>query len=261
MAELVVRTERRRTPYFREKLGEELTLDMVWVPGGAFQMGSPDDDEDANNREKPQHPVTVSSFFLGRYPVTQAQWRFVAGLSQVNRKLEPDPSNFIGDRHPVERVSWYDAVEFCDRLSAYTGRPYQLPSEAEWEYACRAGTTTRYSFGENISPEVANYRESDTSRTTPVDHFGTANDFGLSGMHENVFEWCSDHWHDRYEEGLVPLDGSPWTSQDEGARRVIRGGSWSSGPRNSRSAVRNDFNPGSRNYVFGFRVACAAPRT
>ncbi|NEO21280.1 MAG: formylglycine-generating enzyme family protein, partial [Moorea sp. SIO4A5] len=126
---------------------------MVAIPEGSFIMGSPETEEGHTNDESPQHRVTVTSFFMGKYPVTQAQWQAVAALPQVNRELEPDPSHFKGKNRPVEQVSWYDAVEFCERLSQYTKRPYRLPSEAEWEYACRAGTTTPFHFGETITTD------------------------------------------------------------------------------------------------------------
>lgn len=135
MAELVIRRERKQTRYFVEKLGDTLGLDMILVPGGTFMMGSPDDEPERSDDEGPQHEVNVPTFFMGRYPVTQTQWRFVAELPQINQELDPDPSEFKEDNRPVERVSWYDAVEFCDRLSAYTKREYRLPTEAEWEYA------------------------------------------------------------------------------------------------------------------------------
>ena len=120
-------------------------------------MGSPEDERERYSNESPQHEVTVKSFFMGKYPVTQAQWKVVAALPQVNRKLNPDPSIFKGNDRPVETVSWYYAVEFCDRLSKLTGKSYRLPSEAEWEYACRAGTTTPFHFGKIITTDLANY--------------------------------------------------------------------------------------------------------
>jgi formylglycine-generating enzyme required for sulfatase activity len=204
---------------------------------------------------------------MGRYPVTQVQWRFVAGLEQVNRQLDADPSRFKGDHRPVERVSWDNAVEFCDRLSIYAGREYRLPTEAEWEYACRAGTTTPFHFGETISSEVANYRGSSTynngpkgayrQETTPVDHFGVANPFGLCDMHGNVFEWCQDHWHGSYAG--VPMDGSAWLTENELTDRVLRGGSWFLDPRDCRSAYRYYDSPVTRTYAISFRVVCSAP--
>jgi formylglycine-generating enzyme required for sulfatase activity len=130
---------------------------MVLIPGGSFLMGSPEAEPDRSDNEGPQHKVTVPPFFMGRYPITQAQWRAVAALPQIKREPRPDPSRFKGDNRPVEQVNWYDAVEFCARLSAHTGRAYRLPTEAEWEYACRAGTTTPFAVGETITTEVANY--------------------------------------------------------------------------------------------------------
>ncbi|ERN41728.1 hypothetical protein KR51_00015740 [Rubidibacter lacunae KORDI 51-2] len=272
MAELVIRKESRTAYYFPEQLRDGLNLDMIEVPGGTFVMGSPENEPERESDEGPQHEVKVPPFFLGRYPVTQAQWQFVATeLPQVKIELDPDPSEFKGSDRPVEQVTWYEAVEFCDRLAARTGRPYRLPSEAEWEYACRARTKTPFYFGKTISTELANYDGNYTyhngpegeyrQETTPVGHFGIANGFGLSDMHGNVYEWCQDHWHDRYEEGVVPLDGSAWEDRGEGAERIIRGGSWLDDPRGCRSAYRFYFNPGVRDSDLGLRVACAAPRT
>jgi hypothetical protein len=152
----IIKRETKQAQYFTETLqtlspsGKGVwDLDMVVIPGGTFMMGS--SEGEGRDSEKPQHEVTVQPFFMGKYPVTQAQWQAVASLPQVNRELKPDPSRFKGENRPVERVSWYDAKEFCDRLSRYTGKPYRLPSEAEWEYACRAGTTTPFHFGETIT--------------------------------------------------------------------------------------------------------------
>ena len=146
-------------------------------------------------------------FFLAKYPITQSQWRFIAQLPQVHRELDLDPSRFKGNDLPVESVSWYDAVEFCDRLSQYTGRPYTLPSEAEWEYACRAGTTSIFHFGETITTDLENYNGTETygagvkgiyrEETTVVGSFKVANAFGLYDMHGNVSEWCLDDWHEK----------------------------------------------------------------
>jgi len=250
-------------------LGDAIPLDMLLIPAGSFTMGSPENEPERQDREGPQHQVSVPSFFMGRYPVTQAQWRVVAGLEQVNLELTLDPSNFKGDNRPVEQVNWYEAVEFCDRLAKHSGRPYRLPSEAEWEYACRAGTKTPFTFGRTLSPEIANYRATSTYNdgptgdfredTTPVDYFDVANGFGLVDMHGNVFEWCQDHYHSSYTN--APGDGKAWVSEDEGARRIIRGGSWNHFPRICRSAYRgNDF-PDDRNHLIGFRVVCGAPGT
>jgi formylglycine-generating enzyme required for sulfatase activity len=159
-------------------------------------------------------------------------------------------------------------VEFCARLSIYTKRTYRLPSEAEWEYACRAGTTTPFYFGEIITSELANYDGTSTynnspegeyrETTTPVDHFEYANAWGLSDMHGNVWEWYQDHWHGNYEG--APTDGSAWLSEDEDESRVIRGGSWDGYPRNCRSAYRYDYDPRGTNGDIGFRIVCSFPR-
>ena len=248
------------------QLGEPPTLEellepeMVAIPEGKFWMGSPETERDRNNREGPQHEVEVGPFLLGKYPVTQAEWREVATLlPQVNRELEPDPSHFKGDDLPVERVSWLDAVEFCDRLTQDTGRDYRLPTEAEWEYACRAGTTTAYHFGEEITPKLANYYNDNKGETTPVGSYGVPNDFGLHDMHGNVWEWCQDDWHSSYNE--APTDGTAWMSDENHQPKVIRGGSWNNFPRYCRSASRNGPTRGNRYDILGFRVACGGPRT
>ena len=254
---------------FIEPLPGDIPLEMVAIPAGTFLMGSPDDELARNEeREGPQHEVAIEPFFMGRYPVTQAQWRVVAAMPEVTRKLDRDPSRFKGDNRPVEKVSWDDAVEFCARLSAHTGREYRLPSEAEWEYACRAGTTTPFHFGETISSELADYHGTTTyadgprgehrGETTAVDQFDVANAFGLTDMHGNVFEWCQDHWHSNYDG--APTDGSAWQEGGDLSNRVRRGGSWVSLPRACRSASRSSYNPGLRGYVNGFRVCCTASR-
>ncbi|NEQ85298.1 MAG: formylglycine-generating enzyme family protein, partial [Moorea sp. SIO2I5] len=136
----IIKKENKQASYFTQDLGNGVDLEMVYIPAGRFLMGSPKSERGSYQRERPQHQVTIPPFFLGKYQVTQAQWRAVANnLPKVNRDLKPDPSHIKGDNRPVEQVSWDDAVEFCDRLSEYTGTEYRLPSEAEWEYACRAG--------------------------------------------------------------------------------------------------------------------------
>ena len=172
-------------------------------------------------------------------------------------------------------MSWYDAVEFCDRLTIHTNRQYRLPTEAEWEYACRAGTAAPFYFGETITTDLANYRGADyeelglsgsyddgpegeyKGQTTPVGHFDSPNAYGLCDMHVNVWEWCQDHWHDNYEGN--PTDGSAWLTDYEGASRVRRGGSWDLGPRCCRSAYRTG-NPPINRDPFGFRVSCSGQR-
>jgi formylglycine-generating enzyme required for sulfatase activity len=249
---------RQQAHYFTENLGNGVSLEMVAIPGGTFLMGSPETEQEPHGRESPQHKVTVKPFFMGRYPVTQAQWRVVAALPKVKHDLNPNPSYIKGDNRPVEQVSWYDAVEFCARLSQQTGREYRLPSEAEWEYACRAGTTTPFHFGETITTDLANHYGKSTS---PVGSFQVANAFGLFDMHGNVWEWCADYWHSNYQG--APTDGSAWLNKNDNdyQSRILRGGSWFNGPYYCRSASRFNGNAGLRFCSIGFRVVCGEPRT
>ncbi len=275
MANLIITRHSKTAQYFTEDLGSSIGLDMVLIPGGTFMMGSPDDELDRYDDEGPQHEVTVPTFFMGKFPITQAQWRVVAETyAQVKQELTPDPAKFKGDNRPVEQVNWLDAVEFCARLSRETGREYRLPTEAEWEYACRAGTITPFYFGDTITTDLANYA-GDGKRygqgpegksrggTTEVGSLANANQFGLYDMHGNVWEWCQDHWHGNYE-GDPPTDGSAWLFSDEGENsertRVLRGGSWNLVPRYCRSACRNLNNPVARYYYNGFRVVCSAAK-
>ena len=277
MTQTIIKRYRQIGQHFIEDLGNGIELEMVLIKGGTFAMGALLTEEGSTDDERPQHQVTVPTFFMGKYPLTQAQWRAVVNMQhlRVNRDLNPDPSHFKGMELPVEEVSWYDAVEFCDRLASHTKRQYRLPSEAEWEYACRAGTTTPFHFGETITSELANYDATSTygngtegeyrEKTTPVGSFGVANAFGLYDMHGNVWEWCLDDWHDNYEG--APRDSNPWfknndnTSQNE-RMSVLRGGCWYFNPANCRSASRNDWleRDGYVNYV-GFRVVCGVGRT
>ena len=267
--EWVIRKQRQQIQQWVEDLGDGIQLEMVVIPSGRFMMGSPENERERSSSEGPQHEVNIKAFFMGKYPVTQAQWKAVVALPQVNRELKPDPSRFKGENHPVERVSWYDVVEFCDRLSQSTGREYRLPTEAEWEYACRAGTQTPFHFGEILTTDLANYNGNYSysdgpkgeyrEQTTPVDHFKLANAFGLCDMHGNVYEWCQDHWHDSYKD--APADGSAWSSENENDSRVIRGGSWIDNPWDCRSAYRIYNPPVIADSYIGFRVVCLAPRT
>ncbi|MGJ5632595.1 SUMF1/EgtB/PvdO family nonheme iron enzyme [Nostoc sp. CALU 1950] len=240
--------------FFAEELGKSVTLEMVSIPGGTYMMGSPEFEGDAD--ERPRHQVTVEPFFMGKFPVTQAQWRVVAALPKVKQALNPNPSKFKGLDRPVENVSWYEAVEFCLRLSEKTGRDYRLPSEAEWEYACRAGTTTSFHFGETITSELVSCTIEPKSKfrkeTTNVGSFEVANAFGLYDMHGLVWEWCADAWHNNYND--APLDGTAWEVGGDINRRVLRGGSWSFNAELCRSASRswNESDGGLR--VCGFRV-------
>ncbi len=267
---LKIEREERTTQGFSEDLGNGISLEMVLIPSGEFLMGSPETELERRNSESPQHLVKVSTFLMGQYPVTQEQWRIVAGWKRIKKNLKPDPARFKGDRNPVERVSWEDATEFCARLSAKTGRFYSLPSEAEWEYACRAGTTTPFHFGETITTDLANYDASSIygegiqgeyrQKTTPVGSF-PANEFGLYDMHGNVWEWCEDQWHDSYES--APTDGSAWIGKNAKSQseKVLRGGSWFDISRLCRSAYRLSFSADFDYDSNGFRVICRLPRT
>ncbi|MFN9990961.1 MAG: formylglycine-generating enzyme family protein [Cyanobacteriota bacterium] len=270
----------RQVQGFREQLADDLALTLLWIPPGRFWMGSPQSEPERQASEGPQHLVQLQGFFMGQTPITQAQWRAVAQWEpregeRWGRQLEPNPSRFQqpGDAHlfqgeastdgrPVERVSWEDAMEFCSRLSQRTGRIYTLPSEAQWEYACRAGTTTPFAFGETLTDELANYRASETygkgpkgayrEQTTPVGMF-PANAWGLQDMHGNVWEWCLDHWPGSYEG--APEDGSAWLLE-EGKQRLLRGGSWLGIPWDCRSASRFRIRPDVALNTIGFRVVC-----
>ena len=261
-AEIISR-HRKEAQYFLEQLNTQVGLEMVAIPGGTFIMGSPESELGNHSNESPQHRVNIAPFFMGKYPITQAQWRVVAGFPQVTQKLEPNPSLFKGDNLPVEKVSWYDCVEFCERLSKKTGRLYRLPSEAEWEYACRAGTTTPFHFGDTITPDLANYNGNYTygaaskgeyrERTTSVGSFQIANNFGLYDMHGNVWEWCADSWEDNYNvyRGVGTIDT---VESDNNKPRLLRGGSWGNGVTYCRRAVRNWSVPVSRYDAVGFRL-------
>ncbi len=246
---VIIKGENKQANYFTQDLGNGIDLEMVSIPKGSFLMGSPETEKESFDNERPQHLVSIQPFFLGKYQVTQAQWRAVAKLPKVNRDLKPDPSIFKGEKRPVEQVSWYDAVEFCDRLSEHTGKQYRLPSEAEWEYACRAGTTTPFHYGETISSKLANYSGNLTyaeeakgkyrGETTPVGCF-PPNGFGLYDMHGNVWEWCGDPWHGNYKR--APTDGSIWSiNHFHPGYYIVRGGSWGDFPKDCRSAFRDKF--------------------
>jgi formylglycine-generating enzyme required for sulfatase activity len=259
---------------FTEHLGKDIALDMVLIPPGKFFMGSPENELEGEESESPQHLVSISQpFFMSQHLVTQAQWQHIATMPKEKRKLEQNPSRFKGSRLPVENISWFDTEEFCLRLSTLTKRSYRLPSEAEWEYACRAGTTTPFNFGETIDAELANYQAEDEKvggtvylgkygrgqfgeyrrKTTSVGIF-PANPFGLFDMHGNVWVWCKDHWHNNYEG--APTDGSAWVNRnaERNASRILRGGSWLDYPRYCRSAFRGRNSAHGRSDNIGFRV-------
>ncbi|MBD2440987.1 formylglycine-generating enzyme family protein [Nostoc sp. FACHB-110] len=250
-------TKRRncQANYFVENVGNGATLEMVQIPGGTFTMGSPTTEAQRLDNEGPQHQVTVPMFFMGKYEVTQAQYQAIMGNN---------PSCFKGETRPVEQVSWDEAIEFCKKLSQKTGRTYRLPSEAEWEYACRAGTTTPFYFGETIITDLANYYGHYTyasapkgqyrQQTTNIGQF-PPNSFGLYDMHGNVWEWCLDIYNNNYNR--VPTDGSAWVSENDHDSRIMRGGSWDSYPRKCRCAYRVRNARADRGNDVGFRLVCA----
>jgi formylglycine-generating enzyme required for sulfatase activity len=237
---------------FRESLGSETKFDMIVVPRGFFQMGSPH--SSSNSDEKPQHLVSIRPFMMGKYLVTQGQWK------AIMKKLPP--CRFKGDQLPVDRVSWKDAQSFCIRLSEKAGREYRLPSETQWEYACRAGTTTPFCYGETLTIAVANFNGEHLFREEPRGMYrhvttegGTypPNAFGLYDMHGNLWEWCADNWLEDYSSS--PRDDSAFQKKDD-PYRVARGGSWHEPPALCRSAARLRVLPSEADEVMGFRVVC-----
>jgi formylglycine-generating enzyme required for sulfatase activity len=255
--------------YFPEDLGNGITLDMVKIPGGTFQMGAVKGEEGASDDEFPQNPVTVKDFWMGKFVVTQEQWKTIALLPQIKTVLKESPAHFKGPNLPVESISWYEAKEFCDRLSKITKRTFDLPTEAQWEYACRAGTTTPFHSGETITTSVANFDGDYTygkalkgtyrKTTIAADSFDP-NAFGLYNMHGNVWEWCLDPWHENYND--TPKDDRVWdASNDSGSKlRLVRGGSWPDSPGYCRSAVRLNYDPALQDFSIGFRVVCLSSR-
>ncbi|PHK31322.1 serine/threonine protein kinase, partial [Nostoc linckia z15] len=253
--------KRHSANFFIEDLGNGVILEMVSIPGGTFIMGSPDNKGKAN--ERPQHQVTVREFLMGKYQITQAQYEAIMGNNPAYFRTN-------GANRPVENVSWKNALEFCQKLSQKTKRNYRLPSEAEWEYACRAGTTTPFYFGETITVDLANYNGNYTyasapkgqyrGQTTPVGNF-PPNAFGLYDMHGNVWEWCQDYYHNNYQ--YAPIDGSAWLQTGLFSNllsdRLVRGGSWGFLPEGCRSANRKADGVDLRFNSIGFRVVFVLP--
>src|SRR6516162_2143456 len=284
--------EKYSAAMFAEALGLSAGLDMVSIPSGSFRMGSLADEPERRPNEGPQHNVTIASFFIAASPVTQAQWAAVVSAhpERIHRDLDPKSSFFRSIDLPVESITWYEAEEFCLRLAAITGRAYRLPSEAEWEYACRAGTVTPFHFGPTITPELANYcgtggaicGESDGRSIASDVYYGLKYDsgayghgpagifrgtttrpgtfppnrFGLYDMHGNVWEYCLDKETANYAD--APLDSSPYLSGPADSLRMLRGGSWSHNPAICRSAYRDSIAPGNSGWQgrIGLRVVC-----
>lgn len=208
-----------------------MKLNLVEIPSGTFWMGSPEGKGNAD--ENPYHQVTVKGFRMSKYPITQAQWRTVAMSPKVEIDLNLTPSFYRGEDKPVDQVTWHEAQEFCARLSRLTGENYRLPSEAEWEYAYRAGAEdyTKYHFGDDAS-QLDNY-----------------------GWYGKYWEWCQDVWHKNYNG--APNDGSAWLTGGDQNRRALRGGSWVDNDRNCRSAFRGWVKADGSNLNVGFRVVVA----
>jgi formylglycine-generating enzyme required for sulfatase activity len=284
--------ERASASIFTEPLGASVGLDMMSIQAGVFTMGSPKYEPERRADEGPQHSVTLGQFFIGAFPVTQAQWAAVvtAHPAEVAYGLDPYPSFFKGDDLPVESIAWNQADEFCRRLAEMTRRSYRLPSEAEWEYSCRAGSTGPFNVGPTITTDLANYcgeggavcGQSDGKsiasnvydgvtygsgaydqgpagtfrRTTTPQGTFPPNRFGLYDMHGNVWEYCLDVANPTYID--APADGGAYLSGPPGSNRILRGGSWSHNPAICRSAYRDLIapdNPGWQGRI-GLRVAC-----
>jgi formylglycine-generating enzyme required for sulfatase activity len=225
-----------------------VVIELCLIPAGTFAMGSPPSEE-GHNDDEVVHKVTISeSFYLASTPVTQKQFEAVVGHN---------PSYFVGPNLPVEMVSWFDCAAFCEALGDRLGRGLRLPTECEWEYACRAGSTTSYSLGVSITTAQANFDGwfvkphlgESRKQTSPVSTF-KSNAWGLFDMHGNVWEWCED-WYGDYPSGAVSDPRGP----EDGEIRILRGGSWFHGPADARSAQRDALDPGRRHSIYGFRVA------
>ena len=248
----IIALTRHSAEQFTEDLGRSISLDMVVIPSGSFQMGSPRNLGNAD--EQPQHLVMIKSFVMSKFLIMQGQWKAIMG--------NLPPCRFKGDHLPVERVAWDDAQKFCRRLSKKAGRTYQLPSETQWEYACRAGTNSPFSFGETITVDVANFNGEHTFRDEPRGFYGhvttaggtfSPNAFGLYDLHGNLWEWCADNWLDHYASS--PRDSSSYQTKDS-PYRVARGGSWHEPPELCRSATRLRVLQSDADETIGFRVVC-----
>jgi formylglycine-generating enzyme required for sulfatase activity len=278
--------------YFQIDLPGGMQLDLVQVPTGGFMMGTLESDlvavkqgssrgvekKDLNydivesyirrfNWESPRHMVNVPGFYMSKFEITQAQWRAVASLPRVNTDLLSDPSSFKGSNLPVETITWDEAIEFCERLTRATGRRFRLPTEAEWEYAARAGTNTPFNFGDSIKTDWANFQGKFPYNNSPKGEFrettvavgtiGAPNAFGLYDMHGNVWEWCSDVWNENYEG--APIDGKSWDTGKIQYLRIIRGGAWDSFGGECRSNSRNRMTATIRLNSIGLRVVADVP--
>jgi len=277
-----LKRDRCQAASFTESLGNGTTLEMVQIPAGTAQIGSLETEAGRSDSENELHTVTTPSFFMSRYPITQAQWKAVALMPKVSCPLDLEPSYFKGLNRPVEQVSWADANEFCTRLSLATKRAYRIPTEVEWEYACRAGTTTPFHFGETLTTDLANYcGEAHYSKrrtrqghwyngsygkgstgvtrneTTVVGYFQVANGFGLYDMHGNVWEWCSIY-PGKIQLSSCKPDCLVASSVEDPSLQPLRGGSWRSSPAACRAASRWLKLAGSNEAFIGFRLVYSA---
>lgn len=291
----VVERKKKQTKSYYEKLDDNVPLEMIEIPAGKFLMGITDGEAEKIRegyrhdfehvymdwlneclaRQMPQHPVNVPRFYMGKFEITQAQWLAVATkLPKINRDLVPYPTDKKGadlptfrkdDYLPVENVSQDDAIEFCARLSKLTGKEYRLPSESEWEYACRGGTTTLYNIGQTITSDYANINGTygytlwsiARNEPIPVGVLGNANGFGLYDMHGNLSELCLDVWHENYNG--APTSGNAWIEDGDDTLSILRGGSWSECPRFNTVAWRERASKKNQSlYGTGFRVVTRA---
>ena len=248
--------QQKKARHFLEDLGDGTKLEMVEIPSGTFLMGANQTIEKGSLfSEEPRHPVTLSTFYISKYPITQAQWQSIMSSN-------PSFFQYFKSNLPVEQVSWHDSVEFCQRLSARLGKQYRLPSESQWEYAARAGTSTPFAFGDLITGEIVNFNDQSPitpttksiyrRQTTLVGQLGFANAFGLYDMHGNVWEWCQDVYHDNYNG--APINGNAWEQGGDPNRRILRGGAWISSSAMCRSAFRENSVPDKASNTIGFRV-------
>jgi len=256
--------------YLTLDVAKGVTMKLVLIPAGKFMMGSAESPETVARwsggrakwykDEHPQHEVTISpgapGFYMGVYEVTQEQYEAVIGKNPAKFKVAKNPAGFRGEKNPVEQVSWDDAVAFCKALSKKTGKTVRLPTEAEWEYACRVGTKTRFSSG-NDEKQLGDYAwySANSGRTHPVGR-KKRNAWGLYDMHGNVWEWCGDWYADSYANAKAVDPQGPAS----GSARVVRGGSWGNPPGLCRAASRSRSTPDGRNRHIGFRAVVALGR-
>ncbi len=233
---------------YNQWLTNKVGIPMTYIPKGRYWMGSNGSEIDSSPSERTQHLVSIAPFYLSIHPISQKQYQAIVGFN---------PASYLCEENPVETVTFYQANEFCQILSQLAEKRYRLPTESEWEYACRAGEFNAvYNFGSNIDPNKACYKVSNSDirfdRPTKIGTY-KPNKFNLHDMHGNVWEWCQDSWHPNYHE--APRDGSAWDEPDA-ELKVIRGGSWRSSKNDCRCASRNSLNPASSRNDVGFRIVC-----